>query len=209
MGGDASTPQAVVFDVGRVLFAWDLAALYEKLIDDPARLEWFVAEVVSEDWHYAHDRGEPLAELIEARIAEYPDEAGLIRAYAKRFSETIYAQIAGTHSIVRELAARGVPIFGLTNFAVSFWADFRPTQPIFDLFEDIVVSGVEKCAKPDPAIYALAEERFGLSGGQLFFTDDSPANIAAARVRGWQAHRFLDAERLRATLEGWGLLGAP
>ena len=49
--------KAVVFDVGRVLFEWQLAALFEKLIDDRDELDWFLAHVVTEEWHFEHDRG--------------------------------------------------------------------------------------------------------------------------------------------------------
>ncbi|MEO0056648.1 MAG: hypothetical protein RIT17_78, partial [Pseudomonadota bacterium] len=43
---------AVVFDVGRVLFQWQLGALFAKLIDDPQELDWFLAHVVTEEWHF-------------------------------------------------------------------------------------------------------------------------------------------------------------
>jgi 2-haloacid dehalogenase len=197
---------AVVFDVGRVLFQWQLEALFEKLIDDPRELDWFLANVVTEEWHFQHDRGRPLAEMIPERIAEFPAYASHIRAYATRFNETVPGPVDGTHDLVRRLHARGVPLYCLTNFGDEFWAMFRPVQPIFDLFEDIVVSGTEKVAKPDPAIYAITEQRSGRAGAQLFFTDDNPANIAAARARGWQAHLFTNAANLEAQLIEAGLL---
>lgn len=197
---------AVVFDVGRVLVQWDLRCLFAKLIDDPQELEWFVTNVVTEEWHHQHDEGRALADMVPERIAEFPDHAELIRAYATRFNETVPGPVPGTHDLARRLHARGVSIFGLTNFGHEFWAMFCPTQPIFDLFTDIVVSGTEKLAKPDPAIYALAEERFALPPQQLFFIDDKPENIAAATARGWQGHVFTDAARLEADLTQRGLL---
>jgi 2-haloacid dehalogenase len=198
--------QAVVFDVGRVLYQWQLRALFAKLIADPVELDWFLANVVTEDWHNQHDAGRPLAEMIPERQAEFPAYADLIAAYAPRFLETIPGPIPGTHALVERLSDAGVPLFALTNFGVEFWAMFRPTAPIFDRFADIVVSGAEKCAKPDPAIYAIAEHRFGHAPDTLFFTDDNPANIAAARARGWQAHLFTDAATLETELAARGLL---
>ncbi|MBI1402081.1 MAG: HAD-IA family hydrolase [Porphyrobacter sp.] len=192
--------RAVVFDVGRVLFHWQLRALFEKLIADREELEWFLANVVTEEWHFEHDAGRPLAEMVPERIALFPDYEAHIRAYATRFNETIPGPIEGSHALVERLAAKGVPLFCLTNFGDEFFAGFRPTQPIFDHFADIVVSGVEKIAKPDPRIYEIVEQRSGRSGAALFFTDDNPANIAAARARGWDAHLFTDAEALEAQL---------
>ncbi len=198
--------KAVVFDVGRVLFHWQLRALFEKLIDDEAELEWFLANVVTEEWHFEHDRGRPLADIVPKRIAEFPAYERHIQAYATRFNETVPGPVDGTHELVRRLHDRGVPLFCLTNFGHEFWAVFRPTQPIFDLFDDIIVSGTEQVAKPDPRIYEIVERRSGRSGEALFFTDDNPDNIVAAEDRGWETHVFTDAEALEAQLVGAGFL---
>jgi len=145
--------------------------------------------------------------MVAERQAQFPGHAHLIDAYANRFNETVEQPVPGTHALVRRLHAAGVPLFALTNFGAEFFARFRPTQPIFELFEDIVVSGVEGMAKPDPRIYAIAERRFGRAPGELFFTDDNPANVAAAQARGWHAHLFESAAGLEAELTGAGLLG--
>jgi 2-haloacid dehalogenase len=198
--------KAVVFDVGRVLFQWQLSALFEKLIDDRAELDWFLANVVTEEWHFEHDRGRALADMVPERIAMFPAYESHINAYATRFNETVPGPVDGAHAIVKRLAARGVPLFCLTNFGDEFWQLFWPTQPIFDHFSDIIVSGVEKVAKPEARIYEIVEQRSGRSGDALFFTDDNPANIEAAKARGWDAHLFTDAARLEAALESAGFL---
>lgn len=198
--------KAVVFDVGRVLFQWQLGALFEKLIDDPRELDWFLNHVVTEEWHFEHDRGRALADMVPERIALYPQYERHIRAYAERFNETIPGPVEGSHAVVERLAAAGVPLFCLTNFGDEFWRMFRPTQPVFDHFEDIIVSGTEKVAKPEARIYEIVEHRSGRTGAQLFFTDDNAANIAAARARGWDAHLFTDAVTLEEQLVGAGFL---
>lgn len=195
-----------MFDIGRVLFHWQLGALFEKLIDDREELDWFLANVVTEEWHFEHDAGRPLAEMVPERIALYPQYEAHIRAYATRFNETVPGPVEGSHELVARLAAAGVPLYCLTNFGDEFWEMFRPTQPVFDHFADIIVSGVEKVAKPHARIYAIVEERSGRTGDELFFTDDNPANVAAARARGWDAHLFTDAATLEAQLVAAGLL---
>jgi 2-haloacid dehalogenase len=202
----SKTPQAVVFDIGRVLFDWNLRYLFEKLIDEPEQLDWFLAHVVTEEWHFQSDAGRPLAEMVAEGKARFPEHADLIEAYRDRFNETIDRPIAGTHALVRRLHAVGVPLYALTNFGAEFFAGFRPTEPIFELFRDIVVSGEECVAKPDPRIYAICEQRFGVPAEALFFTDDNPANIAAAEARGWQAHLFVDPPTLESELLARGLL---
>jgi 2-haloacid dehalogenase len=204
--GDLVMRKAVVFDVGRVLFHWQLSALFEKLIADREELEWFLSHVVTEEWHFEHDRGRTLADMVPERIALFPQYEAHIHAYATRFNETVPGPVEGAHALVERLAGAGVPLFCLTNFGDEFWEAFRPTQPIFDFFADIIVSGKEKVAKPEARIYEIVEERSGRAGAQLFFTDDNPANIAAAKARGWDAHLFTDAASLEAQLKASGLI---
>lgn len=198
--------EAVVFDVGRVLYQWQLAHLFEKIVSDPGRLAKLLDEVVTEEWHFEADAGRSLAEMVPERIALYPDFEAEIRAYAARFNETIPGPVPGSHALVERLDARGVPLFAITNFGAEFWAGFRPTAPIFDRFGHIVVSGEEKLAKPDPAIFALAQGRFGKPAEAMLFIDDNRANVDAAASCGWQVHHFTQASALEADLASRGLI---
>lgn len=199
-------PKAVVFDVGRVLFHWELRALFEKLIEDESELDWFLSEVVSEQWHFRHDRGETLAEMLPERIKQFPDQALRIAAYAARFNETVPGPVEGVHAIVHRLHDAKVPLYCLTNFGAELFTQFRAEHAVFDLFEDIIVSGEERLAKPDPRIYEVVEQRSGRPASDLFFTDDNPANVDVANARGWHAHLFTDAEALEQQLVEAGLL---
>jgi 2-haloacid dehalogenase len=198
--------RAVVFDVGNVLYQWSLRALFAPRIADVDQLNWFLCNVVTPEWHFQHDAGRPIAEMVAERKAEFPDHAHLIDIYATRFNESIFAPVPGSLELVDELAARKVPIFGITNFGADFWAGFRPTAPVFDHFTDIIVSGEEKLVKPDPAIYALALRRFGLLPGEGIFIDDRRENVIAAEANGFAGHHFSDATGLRRDLEHLDLL---
>jgi len=198
--------QSVIFDVGRVLFDWDLRHLFAKLIDDKGELEWFVTNVVTPQWHFQHDAGRPLAEMLPELKAEFPDHAPLIDAYATRFNETIPGPVPGSLELVERLGDAGVPLFAITNFGHEFWEGFRPTQPIFDRFRGIIVSGTEKLMKPDPAIYALAIERFAIDPAGALFIDDVAANVAGAESVGIAGHRFVDAATLQRELIARGFL---
>lgn len=207
MTGPAGQIAAVVFDVGKVLFEWDLRNLFAKLIDDADELEWFVTHVVTPEWHYDHDKGRMLADTIPERIALFPEHESLIRAFGERFEETIPGPVPGSHELVEALHAGGVPLYAITNFSADFWPPFRRRQPVFDRFRDIVVSGIEKLHKPDAAIYALAAARFGHAPAAMLFVDDNEENVVAARASGWQAHHFTDAARLAEDLRARGLIG--
>lgn len=199
-------PRCVIFDVGKVLFQWDLRYLFAKLIDNPAELEWFVTNVVTPEWHFQHDAGRPLAEMVPQLKAEFPEHAALIDAYAARFLETIPGPVPGSLELVERLDAAGVPLFAITNFGHEFWEMFRPTQPVFDRFRDIIVSGTEKMVKPDPAMYRLAIERFGIDPAGALFVDDVGTNVTAGQVVGIAGHVFSDAKTLLSVLVARGYL---
>ena len=198
--------QTVVFDVGNVLFRWDRRLPYVAHFADPVELDDFLATVIPLDWHAQHDAGRPAAEMVAERSALFPQHATLIADWFARFNESIPGPVPGSLELVERLLARGVPLHGITNFGADTWAGFRPTAPVFDSFRDIVVSGVEKLAKPDPAIYALAERRFGYRPETMLFIDDSLPNVQAARARGWLGHHFVDAAGLEAELQFYNLL---
>ena len=201
--------KTVVFDVGNVIYRWDRRLPYVAHFADPAELDHFLETVIPLEWHAQHDAGRPAAEMVEERSALFPQYAPLIADWFGRFNESIPGPVPGSIELVERLLARGVPLHGITNFGADTWAGFRPTAPIFDSFRDIVVSGDEKLAKPDPAIYALAERRFGYAPETMLFIDDSLPNVVAARERGWHAHHFVDAAGLGGELVEWNLLGSP
>ena len=199
-------PTAVIFDIGNVLYDWDIRYLYCKLIADPARLDWFCTTVVTPDWHFQHDAGRPVAETTAELTAQFPGEAALIAVYAPRWLETIAGPVAGMPELVADLDAAGVPLYAITNFSAEFWAMFRPTAPMFDRFRGIVVSGEDRLTKPGAAIYALALDRFGPAAAAAVFIDDRADNVAAAEAAGLHGHRFVDAAMTRRALAGHGLL---
>ncbi len=162
--------------------------------------------MVTPEWHHQHDEGRPAADTTAELCARYPAEAELIKAYVPRWLETITGPIPGMIEIVEALAARQVPLFAITNFSAEFWPRFAATAPVFALFADVLVSGAEKLAKPDPAIYALARARFRLAAGEGLFIDDRLENVRAGEAAGFPGHHFSGAARLRSRLDAEGLL---
>ncbi len=199
-------PTAVIFDVGRVLYDWSPRFLYERLIPEDRALAAFLSDVVTTDWHFQHDAGRNFADTSAELAALHPHHADLIAAWGPRFLESIGDPMPGMHALVERLDAAGVPLFAITNFSHEFWPPFRAREAaLFDRFRDIVVSGVERLVKPDPAIYHLALARFGLTPGEAVFIDDNPDNIDAAAALGLHAILFTGFEDLAPRLRALGL----
>jgi len=198
---------AVVFDVGNVLYGWDPDAfLVGQIADDAARLR-FIEEVDLYGWHETLDGGRPYDEAAAELSEKFPQYAELIAAWSDRFGETISGPVPGVHAIVEALHARNVPLFAITNFSADFWPPFFARErSFFARFRDIVVSGEVRMLKPDPAIYYLALDRFGLRPGEALLIDDRAINVDGALAVGMEAHLFTDAADLRARLAAEGLL---
>ncbi|MGI8415615.1 MAG: HAD family hydrolase [Nakamurella sp.] len=200
------TIKAVVFDVGNVLVSWDLQFLYRSVIEDPAARHQFLAEVLTAEMNRQIDGGrsvdEALAELVEA----HPDKADWILAFRDRWIETLGPEIAGSVALFDQLRAAGLPIFALTNFGAESWPIGQQAYPVLTRFDGEIVSGREGVLKPDPRIYRLLTDRFGLDPATVFFTDDNQDNVGAARAQGWQAVLFSSAAQLRADLQNAAIL---
>jgi 2-haloacid dehalogenase len=198
---------AVVFDVGNVLYGWDPDSfLVRQIADDEARLR-FIEETDLYGWHETLDGGRDFAEAAAELSEKYPSYAHLISAWGDRFGETISDPVPGVHALVEALGEREVPLFAITNFSADFWKPFHAREEaFFRRFRGIVVSGEEKLLKPDPAIYYLALDRFGLRPAEALFVDDRRINVEGAEAVGMHAHLFTDAAGLRERLAAEGLL---
>ncbi|MBA4048845.1 MAG: hydrolase [Sphingomonas sp.] len=201
------TVRAAIFDVGKVLYDWNPRFLYRRLIDDDRALDAFLRDVLTTEWHFQHDAGRPFAETSAELIAQFPEHEALILAWRDRYLDSIGDPMPGVHAIVEELAAASVPLHVISNFSGEFWPPFRAREAtFFDQFRGFVISGDERLMKPDPAIYTLALDRFGLRAEEAFFVDDNPANVESAAAMGITARLFTDAATLRADLVSVGLL---
>ena len=62
--------------------------------------------------------------------------------------------------------------------------------PVYRLFDGEVVSCEEGTVKPEPRIYEILLERYGLDPAETLFIDDRAANIAAAEGLGIAGYLF-------------------
>ena len=204
--GSQGTPKAVLFDIGNVVVRWDPRVLYSKIFPDPGERDRFLAEVCTIAWHGETDRGMSFADNIRLLSQKHPEHAAAIAAWWDRWPEMFSGNITETESVIEDLHARGVPMFGLSNMSTEAWPGVRAMSPAFARFRDTVISGAEGTIKPEPRIYEIACERAGLIPQDFLFVDDNAPNIAAAKAMGFHVHHFTDPAALRPDLERYGLL---
>jgi 2-haloacid dehalogenase len=194
-----------VFDVGNVLIHWDPRRLYRQLIEDAAELDDFLSRICATEWNLEMDGGKPFAEGIADRIALFPDQAELIRAFDRNWIETVGGAIEGSVAILDELRAKGIKTYAITNFSREKFAEASRHYPFLTSFDGIIISAHERLLKPDRRIYELLCRRYDLDAAECIFIDDNLANVEGARAAGMQAHHFAGAAGLRSALKAAGL----
>ncbi|WP_125039003.1 HAD family hydrolase [Nocardioides sp. LS1] len=201
------SPAGVVWDLGNVLVDWQPRLAIAAGVGEEEAARFLAADDF--DFHaYNHgpdsglDWDEAEAEVARTR-PHWLDHA---RAYRRHFPASLAGEVPGSVDLVRELAAAGVPMWGLTNWSAELFPHGRAAHPFLDeLLLDVVVSGEEGVAKPDPAIFEVVRRRTGLPLHTLVFVDDRADNVAAADAAGMDALLFTDAHRLRVDLRERGL----
>ncbi len=199
-----TTPTGVVWDLGNVLIDWDpTAAIAAGVGDEEAQR--FLAAFDFREWNHGPDSGGSWEDAEAWLDAEHPEWSAHGRAYRPHFAKSLLGEVPGSVDLVRTLHAAGIPQWGLTNWSAELYPHAPATFDFLALLEDVVVSGVEQLAKPDPAVYELLVERTGRPLTELVFVDDRADNVAAAAACGLDAVVFTDAVTLRDDLSRRGL----
>lgn len=203
-----STPiTTVVFDIGNVLIEWNPEHLYSKLIPNKTDRKTFLDTVCTMEWNLQQDLGRPWSEAVALLCACFPEKSALIEAYHTRWHEMVPGAISESVEILERLKSAGVPLYAITNFSREKFDETLERFPFLNTsFQDIVVSGDEKLAKPDPTIYQTLFQRNALEAERCLFIDDSLPNVLAARDLGMSAHHFKEAAALKSELMELGLL---
>lgn len=195
---------AVVFDLGNVLVRWDPYLPYVGRMER-SEVETFFDDIDFPSLNHHQDAGRSWDQARAEVRRRFPHHAAALDIYLENFAAAVPGPVEGSEEVVRELAAAGVRVLGLSNWSAETYHHAEPAAPAIGLLEDVLVSGQVGLAKPDPRIFALLAERYDLEPGRTVFTDDSAANIAAAARAGYVAVLFTDTDALRQDLRELGL----
>lgn len=190
----------IVFDFGGVLINWNPHNLYDGYFGDKEKAQWFIDNICTSEWNSQMDKGKPFSEGVAELVAIHPEWETEIRVYQSRWHEMVTCQVLGMEELLKDLKAKGYPIYGLTNWSDETMQDEFKRWNIFRLVDDMVVSGREKLLKPDPAIYQCMLSRFKIKPEETVFIDDNLKNVEAAKALGIHAIRFENADNLRRQL---------
>ena len=186
----------IVFDVGNVLLTFEPDKVMELI---PGQYRDAIRQAMfGPDWRWgAFDLGAETNEDIAKSIAEkagVPGGKEMVLHALYHFPETM--RPLPLYRLIPELKAMGKQLYGLTNYCEPSFTYTAERFENLKLLDGIVVSHREKVTKPDPKIFALLIERFGVNPENALFIDDSLANVQTAKTIGFQTWHYAGEDTL-------------
>ena len=199
-------PQAVVFDLGRVLLDFDYRIATNRLAQHCALSSDELRRLLDQSpLLHRYESGQLSNEQFFAEFQSAAGFRGDLATFAPIFDD-IFTPIEPMVLLHAELRARDVPTFIFSNTNHLQVSHIRQRYPFFAGFSGYVFSYQHGAMKPDPRLYEVVERTAGCAGAALFYLDDRPENVEVARARGWQAIVHVASEASRRALQAAGLI---
>ena len=187
----------VIFDFGCVLVYWDQHNLYDAHFGSREKTDWFIDHICTWEWNNQTDVGKTFAASVAEKTAEFPEWEKEIRMYWERWEYMLGGEVPGMVAWIEELKAQGYGLYGLSNWSHETFPLVKDKYPAFGMMDGIVLSGEELIGKPDPRIYQILLDRYGLKAEECVFVDDRLANIQAGEQLGIRGIVFDNCEQAR------------
>lgn len=196
----------IVFDFGGVLVDWNPEYLFKDVFSDKTELDHFLENICTPSWNEQQDAGRPLSEAIRSLQQQHPKYRNEIRLFYAEWTTMLGGPIEQNVALLEPLKTN-YRLFGLTNWSAETFPIAYDLYPFFREFEGIVISGVEKQAKPDERIYRILLERYGLAASECLFIDDNLRNTRAATALGFHTLHLNNDVCLKDQLKQLGIQG--
>lgn len=196
----------IVFDMGNVLLRFDRELFLDRVGVTGEDRELLMREVyLSLEWAQM-DRGSLTeAEAGDIMCARLP--ARLHDAVRKlvAFYDRPILGFDGMYDLIAALKEKGYGIYLLSNASLC-QHDYWPRVPESKFFDGTLISSDVKLVKPQPEIYLLLCQRFGLKSHECVFIDDYTPNVEGAYYCGMEGIVFHgDVSELRRKLAEKGV----
>ncbi len=190
-----SPPRFIYFDMGNVLLWFDHQRAARQMADVTGVSKERIWEIVFDTgMNLEYERGDLTSRQFFDKFCE---QAGVTADYdAVAFAASdMFSLNVPMAAVATSLKCARKRIGILSNTCEWHWDFIAPKRfrVIRDLFEVHALSYRMKLLKPEPEIYTAAAELAGVEPGEIFFTDDRPENIEAAREAGFDAEPFSTA----------------
>lgn len=195
----------IVFDIGNVLAGFDWREYYESFQYGTEKTERLArATVLSPLWG-EFDRGEMDREVL---LGKFIENDPAMEKEIREVGENIHDMLKRYDYAIpwlRELKEKGYGLYYLSNFSRQAHEDCAHVLDFLPLMDGGILSYQEKIIKPDPAIYRLLLERYGLKAQECVFLDDTPKNVEEAIRQGMAGIVFRSKEQAVEELHKLGV----
>jgi putative hydrolase of the HAD superfamily len=200
----------IVVDFGAVIFGWEPSALLREVFPQHANTDAQAAQLARsvfshDDWH-AFDAGklsvQEIVERTHARTAlPLQPLADLVHSIGMRLPPIPESIRVLSDLRAQRDAGADMKLFYLSNMPAPYARVLEKKHDFIGWFDDGIFSGDVQLIKPDPRIFHLATQRFGLQAdSQTIFIDDLRANVDASIAHGWRGVHLPHPRMLRSKL---------
>ena len=179
-------PEAVVFDLGKVLLDFDYEIAVRRLAARCDRTVDALHDLINQSpLLYRYETGLLTTREFYASVKSAAGFRGDESEFRAIFGE-IFTPIEPMIALHERLQAQGIPTFIFSNTNELAIDHIRRQYPFFSRFEGHVLSYEHGAMKPDTKLYEVVEDRSGRRGAELLYVDDRPENIATGMARQWR-----------------------
>ena len=187
-------PEAVVFDLGKVLLDFDYGRFAKNVVDKcGVPVEDLLNAVNQSELLIRYESGLLTSQEFFAEVKRASKYTGEYHEFEPVFGD-IFSPIPKMIDLHGRLRDRGIPTYIFSNTSEIVIKHIRKTYPFFNTFTDYILSYEHRSVKPQPRIYEVVEEKAGRKGEQLLYIDDRLENIEHGRERGWQTIYHVDTD---------------
>ena len=192
--------RTVIFDIGNVLVRFDYMPFIRNLLKDENAVEHVNNAIWFTGYWNELDRGQDTDLMLKKMIEKEPDYEEQIRLTFDRVGECIFME---DYAIpwIEELKERGYQVLYLSNYSEHTMEVNPEALEFLPHMDGGVFSCYEKLIKPDPALFKVILERYGLKPEECVFIDDNLPNVEAARNLGINAIHFEKYSQAKDELE--------
>lgn len=195
----------VVFDIGNVVVRWAPLEIAKLTFgDDESNEERAKMIFHSEIWL---NLNKGFITENEAKL-QYQKLMGLSELESERlfyYVKQTQLLIYGTVELIGKLKASGYRVFALTDNVHEIVSFLKSTYTFWELFDGAIVSAEVGLLKPQPEIYQLLLNLYGLKASETVFIDDMPHNVQGAEAVGISAIQFKNSAQCEEALKSLGV----
>ena len=190
---------AVIFDLGNVLIAVDETRALDRMAARTGKtrreLENYVMLTPSVN---QLERGELSAQRFFEIVRQDTGFDGDFTEFARIWSD-IFTPIEPMIALARRLKGQVTRLILSNTNAIHMDYVLKQFSIVREV-EGLVLSHEVGLLKPDPRIYKLALQRFGLRAERAVFIDDIPTNVEGARAVGLHGTHYQNPDQVRLEL---------